>query len=376
MENNKTIGILGGGQLGRMLIQQGINYGLITYVLDKDPNASCKHICNKFVVGDLLDFDTVYQFGKMVDKLTIEIEHVNVDALLKLKSEGLQIIPDPEALKIIQDKGLQKAFYKENQIPTADFILLNNKSDLEKNSAFLPAFQKMRKLGYDGKGVTRIENLDNLTQAFDCESILEKYFDFEKEISVIVVSDGKGNLACYDPVELVFDPKYNLVDYLISPANIKPSIENEAKAIAKKVVGELNSPGIFAVELFLGKNNELLVNETAPRAHNSGHQTIEGNYSSQYDQQIRLLLGLPIGSVQAHSHSLMMNLIGEPKYSGKAKYEGIETVMAMEGIYVHLYGKLDTRPGRKMGHITIIGDDTANMIEQSKKIKQILKIKA
>ena len=376
MENNKIIGILGGGQLGRMLIQQGINYGIITYVLDKDPNASCSTICNKFILGDLLDFETVYQFGKMVDKLTIEIEHVNVDALLKLKSEGLTIIPDPDAIKIIQDKGLQKLFYKANNIPTADFILLNNKSEIEKHEHFLPAFQKMRRFGYDGKGVTRINNLENLTNAFDCESYLEKAFDFEKEISVIVVADGKGKLSCYDPVELVFDPKYNLVDYLISPANIKPSVENEAKMVALKVVEKLNSAGIFAVELFLGKNDEIIVNETAPRAHNSGHQTIEGNYSSQFDQQIRLLLDLPIGSVHAHSHSLMLNLIGEPEFVGTAIYEGIEEILAMEGIYVHLYGKSATRPGRKMGHITIMGDDTTKMIEQSKKIKQILKIKA
>lgn len=376
MENNKIIGILGGGQLGRMLIQQGINYGIITYVLDKDPNASCSTICNKFILGDLLDFETVYQFGKMVDKLTIEIEHVNVDALLKLKSEGLTIIPDPDAIKIIQDKGLQKLFYKANNIPTADFILLNNKSEIKKHEHFLPAFQKMRRFGYDGKGVTRINNLENLTNAFDCESYLEKAFDFEKEISVIVVADGKGKLSCYDPVELVFDPKYNLVDYLISPANIKPSVENEAKMVALKVVEKLNSAGIFAVELFLGKNDEIIVNETAPRAHNSGHQTIEGNYSSQFDQQIRLLLDLPLGSVHAHSSSLMLNLIGAPKYNGIAIYEGLAEILKMEGVFIHLYGKMETRPGRKMGHITLIGDNIESMIEQSRKIKKIINIKA
>lgn len=376
MNNNQKIGILGGGQLGRMLIQQGINYGLISYVLDNDPNATCKNICNKFVEGDLLDFNTVYQFGKMVDKLTIEIEHVNIEALLQLKAEGLEIIPDPLALKIIQDKGLQKQFYIENAIPTSEFMLIDNKNELNKVADFLPAFQKMRKHGYDGKGVVKIESIDKLEKAFDCPSILEKYCDFEKEISVIVIADKNGNIACYDPVELVFDPTYHLVDYLISPANIKKDIKDKAKEIALKLVKCLQSSGIFAVEMFLEKNGHILVNEIAPRAHNSGHQTIEGNYSSQFDQQIRLLLDLPIGSTIAHSGSLMLNLIGEQGFEGPAIYEGIDEILGIEGIYVHLYGKANTRPGRKMGHITITGDNSEKMIEKSMFIKQTLKIKA
>jgi 5-(carboxyamino)imidazole ribonucleotide synthase len=253
---------------------------------------------------------------------------------------------------------------------------MDNAAALTANADFLPAFQKLRKFGYDGKGVQHISSLVDQDKAFDAPSLLEKYVDMEMEISVIVVKNQDGQCASFPPVELVFDPKYNLVDYLLSPARITESQSEQARAIAMKVADALNSPGIFAVEMFLTKEGEILVNETAPRAHNSGHQSIEGNYSSQYDQQIRALLNLPLGDTSIVQCSLMLNLIGAEGYSGPAVYQGLEDVLSMPAVYVHLYGKKETKPGRKMGHITLLGDDANSLIEKAKTIKSQLIIKS
>ena len=373
---NKKIGILGGGQLGRMLIQQGLNYGMQAYVLDRDETSPCSDICIAYTKGSIQSEEDVFEFGKNLDALIIEIEHVNVKALEQLEQLGKIVIPSSKALSIIKNKTLQKQFYKEKGIPTADFRLIPKKEELGQHIDFLPAFLKLNEFGYDGKGVMPVATERDFLNAFERPSVLEKHVDFEKEISVIVVRNTEGQMVAYPVVECVFNPVYNLVDYLISPARISDELQVKAQQIAMQVVAGLDSQGIFAVEMFLLQDNSILVNETAPRAHNSGHQTIEGNFSSQFDQQVRLLLGLPFGSTALKSMSLMINLVGESGYYGLAKYEGLEEVMQLEGIFLHLYDKAETRPGRKMGHITIVGEDYNHLIEKANFIRQHLKIKA
>lgn len=370
MPLSQKIGILGGGQLGRMFIENAMRYGVSISILDPAANAPCANICDNFVQGSFKDYDTVVEFGRTVDILTIEIEHVNTDALFQLEKEGVQVIPSAKAIETIKDKGLQKAFYEKNEIPTAPFILTDDVTKVKENVAFLPAFQKTRKDGYDGKGVQYLANEMDLAKAMTPPSLLEKAVAIEKELSVIVVRNTKGETVTYPVVELVFDPVYNLVDYLFSPAAITEDQASTANALALKVANNLQSAGIFAVEMFLDKKGTILVNETAPRTHNSGHQTIEGSISSQFDNQLRALLNLPLGSTKSYPVSAMMNIVGSPNYEGKAKYEGINALAATENCYIHLYGKEITKPGRKMGHITLIGssvDTIQKNIEQLKK---------
>lgn len=370
------IGILGGGQLGRMLLQSAANYQVETFVLEMGKNPPAAKLCHHFIEGDIKDFDTVYKFGKLVDVLTIEIENVNLEALFKLEAEGLKIYPRPSALKIIKDKGLQKEFYKNHHIPTAGFYLIKHKYELNNYLNFLPLAQKLRNGGYDGKGVELLRTADDFSKAFDAPCVLEKLVDIEKEISVIVAKNENGDTAVYPPVEMVFDPRYNLVDYLISPAQLTEEQIELAQELATEVMNALDSPGIFAVEMFLDKEGNILVNETAPRAHNSGHQSIEGNYSSQYDMQMRVLQNLPLGDTATIKPSLMLNLIGEPNYSGTVKYEGLEEVEKLKDVYVHIYGKEETKPGRKMGHVTILGEDKNELLEKAELIKKKLKVVA
>lgn len=368
------IGILGGGQLGRMLLQSAANYHVETYVLESGHNPPASSLAQNFVEGNIKDYDTVYRFGKMVDVLTIEIEHVNLDALFKLEEEGLKIYPRPSALKIIKDKGLQKQFYTDNGIPTSEFVLTTDKADLENHKAFLPAAHKLRSGGYDGKGVEIIRTEADIQKAFEEPSMLEKLVDIDKEISVIVACNESGETAVYPPVEMVFNPKYNLVDYLVSPAQLTDEQTKTAKKLAMEVMAALQSPGIFAVEMFLDKQGNILVNETAPRAHNSGHQSIEGNYSSQYDMQMRVLQNLPLGNTETILPSLMLNLIGEGGYSGPVKYDGLHEVMKIKGAYIHLYGKHETKPGRKMGHVTVLSNNREQLLQTAEKIKNTLKV--
>ncbi|HLP51127.1 MAG TPA: ATP-grasp domain-containing protein, partial [Chitinophagales bacterium] len=333
MNKPLRIGILGGGQLGRMLLQTAANYHVETFVLESGKNPPASSLCHYFVEGDIKDYDTVYKFGKLVDVLTIEIENVNLQALFKLEEEGLKVYPRPAALKIIKDKGLQKQFYRNHQIPTSDFYLINHKYELNSHFGFLPMAQKLREGGYDGKGVEILKDETDFAKAFDAPCVIEKLVSIDKEISVIVAKNQNGEVAVYPPVEMVFDPRYNLVDYLLSPAELTAEQTELAQSIAVKVMHALDSPGIFAVEMFLDKEGAILVNETAPRAHNSGHQSIEGNYASQYEMQMRVLQNLPLGNTEAIKPSLMLNLVGEPKYSGPVTYAGLEDVMKMKGVY-------------------------------------------
>ena len=367
------LGVLGGGQLGRMLIQDALNFNLNISILDPDPQAPCKNIASEFKVGNLLDFDTVYAFGKKMDMLTIEIEHVNVDALEALEKEGVKIFPQPSVLRIVQDKGLQKKFYRENGIATADYFLVENKNDISNFTSHFPFMQKLRKGGYDGKGVTKLHDTSNFDHAFDAPSVLEKFVDFEKEISVIVARNSNGEIKTYPLVELDFNPEANLVEFLFSPANVSAHIEELASKIAVNVAESLKIVGILAVEMFLTKNGEILVNEIAPRPHNSGHQTIEANYTSQYEQHLRAILNLPLGATTISSAAVMVNLLGEKEYSGSVIYSGLEEVLAMGGVKLHLYGKTTTKPFRKMGHITILGKTLSEAKEKATIVKEKLK---
>ena len=374
--NNFKLGVLGGGQLGKMLIQEAVNLNISTYILDPDANAPCKDLCTKFFQGSLKDFDTVYNFGKQVDLLTIEIEHVNVEAMEKLQAEGISVFPQPEILRMVQDKGLQKQFYRLNKIQTAPFHLINSKDEIKQFAAEFPFFQKLRKEGYDGRGVVRLTDANNLEKAFDVPSVLEKLVDFEKEISVIVSRNAKGEVAAFPTVELVFNPEVNLVEHLFSPANISTEIEKQAKEIAIHVIESLKMVGLLAVEMFLTKTGEILVNEIAPRPHNSGHQTIEGNFTSQYMQHLRAILNLPAGKTDIKTPSVMVNLLGEPGFTGDAVYEGLEEVLAIDGVNIHLYGKTTTKPFRKMGHVTIIHKDLKSAMEKAEIVKKTLKVKS
>lgn len=368
------IGVLGGGQLGRMLQQKALSLGLDLAFIDPDGNAPCKDVSSRFFKGDIKDYDTVYSFGKSRDVLTIEIEHVNVEALAQLEKEGVQVFPQPAAIKIVQDKGLQKEFYKKHNIPTAEFFLIDGKDELPLFESHFPIMQKMRKGGYDGKGVTPMRSSEDMKNAFDVPSVLEKMVDFEKELSVIVSRNQSGEIKSYPCVECVFNPEANLVDVLFSPANITAEVEAKSQEIAKNVIEKLDMVGILAVELFLTKDGEVLVNEIAPRPHNSGHQTIEGNYESQYGQLIRCLVDLPLGNTDIIQPSVMVNLLGEKGFVGDAKYDGIHEVLSTAGANVHLYGKSQTKPFRKMGHVTIVDQSLDAAIEKANFVKNTLKI--
>jgi 5-(carboxyamino)imidazole ribonucleotide synthase len=368
------IGILGGGQLGRMLLQAAANYPVLTFVLENDAECPAAHLCHGFTKGDIRNFDDVYHFGKHLHGITIEIESVNVEALEKLEAEGVKIYPRPSALRIIRDKILQKQFYKENDIPTSAFRITEKKDDLKKYLDFLPAVHKLSSGGYDGRGVQILTGSKDIHLGFDHPGILERKIEIHKEISQIVAISSTGQTAFYPPVEMIFNPVLNQLDYQISPAEIPQQTTWRVEAIALKVVKDLKSPGIFAVELFIDKNGDVLVNETAPRVHNSGHHTIEANFSSQFDMLWRVMLGYPLGNPKHIVHAAMVNLIGSEGFTGEARYEGIEEVLKMENVFLHLYGKKETRPGRKMGHATILSPEKADLVFKAKSIRQKLQI--
>jgi 5-(carboxyamino)imidazole ribonucleotide synthase len=370
----KKVGILGGGQLGRMLLQEAANYPVDTWVLEADDTCPAAHLCQHFTAGDIRNYNDVYNFGKGLDAITIEIESVNLEALEQLEKEGVEVVPTPAALRIIQNKQLQKLFYQQHELPTAEFVLVENKAALSQHRAFLPAAQKLAMGGYDGKGVQIINNADELSLAFDAPSVLEKKVQISKEVAIIVAIDKSFQTAVYPPVEMVFDPRLNLLDYQICPANIPEKTLWRLEAIARKLALALNSPGLFAVELFIDQQGNILVNETAPRVHNSGHHTIEAHFSSQFDMLWRILLGYPLGATDAILSSALVNLIGETSFSGPAVYEGLQELLAMEDIFVHLYGKKETRPGRKMGHITIVGKDQYDLVRKAQLVKRTLRV--
>jgi 5-(carboxyamino)imidazole ribonucleotide synthase len=369
-----TLGILGGGQLGRMLLQSCMNYNIRPLVLDPDPEAPCSYYAGGFVNGSFKDYDTVIEFGKKADIITIEIEHVNVNALQELQRMGKSVYPQPEVIRIVQDKGLQKQFYKINGIPTSDFVLLESERELVNHIDFFPAFQKTRLAGYDGRGVKGMFLPEDLEEALEGPCLLERKVDYDKEISVIVARSARGEVKVFPVVELVFHPEKNLLDYLASPAAIDFEVEEKAIAIAKEVAEKIGIVGVLAVEMFATLDGEVLVNEIAPRPHNSGHQTIEANITSQYEQHLRAILGLPLGDPSAIGPSIMLNLLGEPGYEGTALYEGMDKALQISGVYVHLYGKSITKPFRKMGHVTITGESWVDVHEKTEKVKTLLKV--
>lgn len=367
------IGILGGGQLGKMLLQSAADWGLNIQVIDPDGQAPCKSICPAFSTGQLTDYDAVYNFGKHCDLITIEIENVNTEALRALQQEGVKVYPQPEVIEVIKNKRTQKQFYKKHGIPTADFMLVENALEVSEQADFLPAVHKLGVAGYDGRGVQVLKTAADLPKAFDQPGLLEKFIDFEKEISVIVARNESGIVKAFPAVELVFHPEANVVEYLFSPADIEEVTELAAQKTAVDVIEKLGMVGLLAVEMFITKAGEILVNEVAPRPHNSGHQTIEANITSQYEQHLRAILNLPPGNTDNVMPSAMVNLLGEDGHEGMVHYEGLGYVMSIKGAHVHLYGKQHTKPFRKMGHVTLTGEDKELLKKVARRVKTTLK---
>jgi len=366
-------GILGGGQLGRMLIQEAISYNIDVHTMDKnetDPSAS---IATSHTVGNIQSYDDVMNFGKDKDVVSVEIENVNVEALKELEANGVKVFPQPRVLEIIKDKGLQKQFYIDHNIPTSSFELTTPETGQEYLRSKIPFVHKLRTGGYDGRGVELIKSESDLANAFNAPSVLEELIPFEKELSVIVARNERGETAVYQTVECEFN-EANLVAFLFSPADIPSEIEQKATELAIDVINKLEMVGILAVELFLLTDGTLLVNEVAPRPHNSGHHTIECNVTSQFEQHMRSVLNLPLGSTEMIREGAMINLLGEVGHTGTAKYEGIDEVMSIPGVHVHLYGKADTKPNRKMGHVTVAQKNVTDAKRIANQVKGKLRV--
>jgi 5-(carboxyamino)imidazole ribonucleotide synthase len=374
MIQSKKIGILGGGQLGKMLIQTALDLDLNVSVLDADPNCSCSTIATTFVQGSITDYDTVYAFGKDLDVITIEIENVNIEALKQLEKEGKSVFPQPAIVEIIKNKSHQKQFFLKNGIPTSDFIIVNSKADVLINSDFIPAVNKMAVGGYDGKGVQLLKSSDDLDLSFDAEGILEKFVDFEKELAVIVARNESGDVKCFPLVEMVFHPIANLVEYQFSPAHVSATIQTKAEEIAKKSAEAFGIVGLLAVEMFLTKDGEILVNEVAPRPHNSGHHTQKSNAVSQFDQHWRAILNLPLGSTEPFCLAAMVNILGEEGHTGEAEVVGLQEVLEINNAFPFFYGKKETKPFRKMGHVSILASDFENLKEKVNFVQNNLKV--
>lgn len=374
--SNLKLGIISGGQLGKMLIQEASKWGITTYVLDNEENCPAGSIASQYIKGSNTDFESVYKFGKLVDILTFEIENINIDALKQLKAEGLKILPDPEILELIQDKGKQKEFYSENNIPTSKFSTYNNLSELKeainKSKISFPFVQKLRQGGYDGRGVAVINNENEIHNLLDGASIIEQKIEIEKELAVIVARNYSGEIKSYPVVEMVFDEKANIVDMLICPSTISNEQSTKAIKIAEEIIGLLKMEGILAVEFFVDNDGDVIVNEMAPRTHNSGHHTIESIITSQFEQHLRAILNLPLGSTKLKLPAVMLNILGEVGYEGPVRYKGLTEIMAIEGVKIHLYGKKISKPYRKMGHITIIASTLETALEKAEKVKQLI----
>ena len=375
-----TLHILGGGQLGKMLIEAASDWNIRCHVLDPDPDCSCSRLAWQFTCGSFKDYDAVMAFCAEAHYITIEIEHVNTDALRDLKAQGKQVFPDPDMLDIIKDKGKQKSFYVEHGIPTSPFTLYDDADAIRQAVASgtrtLPFVQKSCTAGYDGKGVQVVRTKDDLDKLLPGASLAEELIPFEKELAVIVARSTNGDTKAFPAVEMEFHPTANLVEFLLSPAHINSELEQKAQQLAVRTIEAMNLYGVLAVEMFLTADGDILVNEVAPRPHNSGHHTIEANITSQYQQLLRSIFGLPLGSTALSTTSMMVNLLGEDGYTGEAIYEGLPECLAMEGVYVHLYGKKITKPFRKMGHVTIVDSDAAKAREKANFVKDNLKIKA
>ena len=376
--SNFTLGILGGGQLGKMLLYETRKWDIRTKVMDASEEAPCKYGCNEFVVASLLDFDAVYDFGKDVDVLTIEIENVDLDALEKLEDEGKKVFPPTSALRIIQNKAKQKLFYVDNGIPTADFHRFAYLSEIEDSIAngglSFPFIWKVAQFGYDGQGVKVVRNLGDLAGLPAGECLAEELIDFKNELAVIVARNKHGEVKTYPVVEMEFHPEAKQVEYVICPARIDPKVSEKAQEIALMVSGELNHVGLLAVEMFQTKDDKILVNEVAPRPHNSGHYSIEASFTNQFEQHLRAILNLPLGKTDSKVAGIMVNLVGAEGHTGEVVYENIDDILKMEGVTPHIYGKKQTRPFRKMGHVTIVNEDVNEARRVAQKVKETIKV--
>ena len=374
------LGILGGGQLGKMLLFDTRKFDIQTYVLDPSDEAPCKIACNEFYQGDLMDFDTVYNFGKKVDVLTFEIELVNLEALVKLEEEGLPVYPSPKTLKLIQNKGIQKDFYTQHNIPTAPYTRFENLQDLksainnQQSAIQMPFVWKCTEFGYDGNGVKVVRKATDLDELPNVECIAEVMIPFKNELAVIVCRNPSGEIKTYPVVEMEFHPEANQVEYVICPARIDEAVAKKARAIALNVSQQFNHVGLLAVEMFQTEDDEILVNEVAPRPHNSGHYSIEASYTSQFENHLRAILDLPLGNTDSKAAGIMVNLVGSEGYSGQVIYENIEKILEWDGVTPHIYGKKQTRPFRKMGHVTIVNKDVNEARKIAEQVKNTIKV--
>ncbi|MBU2974233.1 5-(carboxyamino)imidazole ribonucleotide synthase [Zobellia sp. B3R18] len=372
------LGILGGGQLGKMLLYETRKFDIHTVVMDASEEAPSKIACNEFILGDLMDFDAVYNLGKQVDVLTIEIENVNVSALEKLEKEGLKVFPPTKALRIIQNKAKQKLFYVDNNIPTADFQRFAYKSEIEDSvingGLNFPFIWKAAQFGYDGQGVKVVRKIEDLKGLPTGECIAEKMINFKNELAVIVSRSASGEVKTYPVVEMEFHPEANQVEYVICPARISETVANKAQEIALKVSEKIQHVGLLAVELFQTKDDEVIVNEVAPRPHNSGHYSIEASYTNQFEQHIRAILDLPLGDTKSKVAGIMVNLVGAEGYTGEVVYKNMSEILGMEGVTPHIYGKKQTRPFRKMGHVTIVNESISEARKIAQQVKETIKV--
>ncbi len=370
------IGVLGGGQLGRMFALAAGNFGIQPYFLEKAKDFPAGLVSQNVTIGDFTNEKDVYNFGKEMDIITIEIENVNTAALHQLKKEGKKVFPDPSLIEMIKDKGTQKEFYKANGLPTSDFVFIQNKVDLlyklEKGEIEIPFVQKSRTEGYDGKGVLVVNSASDLKRAFDVPSFAEKMIEIEKELAVIVARNEHGEIKTYPLVEMVFDPEANLVDYLQYPTEVSNIHQDECQKIAKEIAQQTNLIGLLAIEFFLDKNDNIIINEMAPRTHNSGHLTMEACTTSQFEQHLRSICNLPLGSTSYNQSAIMLNLLGRKDYTGPANYPKLEKICSLEGVHVHIYGKKLSKPKRKMGHINIVDSDISKARNTLSQIKSIL----
>ncbi len=368
------LGIIGGGQLGRMLIRHSLDLNIHPLVLDPDPACPSRYVAYDLVTGSLDDYETVARFARMSDIVTIEIERVHVDALETAVAEGIKVYPQPQVIRMIQDKGLQKQFFAKHKIPTAPFVIVESRDHLLSLKPKLPAVLKMCRLGYDGRGVMKLKNKGDIQKAFNVPCVLEEMVAIEKEIAVLLARNPSGQLAVYPAVEQVFHPQKNILEYLVSPARLTSSQNQQAQHIARQIAVATGIIGLLAVEMFVTQQGELLVNELAPRPHNSGHQTIEGNETSQFEQLLRAVMNLPLGDTAVVRPTVMVNLLGAPGHYGKPVYRGLEKALALPGVHIHLYGKVETRPFRKMGHITVTGATLEEAENKAQKVKKIVKV--
>lgn len=372
--SNFRLGVLGGGQLGKMLLVETQKFDIYTCILDAAIDAPCAQICNEFHQGSLMDFDTVYNFGKKVDLLTIEIEHVNIEALLKLEKEGLAIYPQPSILQIIQHKGKQKDFFKDNNIPTSSHKRFSSLVALKKEGLSYPFVWKSAQFGYDGTGVKIVRNDADLNLLPDNESITEDLIPFKNELAVIVARNKNGEIKTFPVVEMEFHPEANQVEYVICPARISEEVAEKATKIALHVAEAFSHIGLLAVELFQTEDDEILVNEVAPRTHNSGHYSIEASYTNQFEQHLRSILNLPLGNTDSKVAGIMVNLVGEEGFSGDVIYQNIEKILEMKGVTPHIYGKKQTRPFRKMGHVTIVNNNLTEARKIAEEVKNTIRV--